>query len=209
MPTIRYHLGEDKTPLVEIDWNAQAKDMPVRARGAAVGVIASREELLAGRRFDLPGGEELIIRQPRGMLALPEVTLGGQRLYPPQASPQARVRRASTVILIIGAAQAFLGLRPLLDGVAADQLPSMNWLATASGAVLLVLGGLARLWSLPALAVAFAVLVASWAFGIYAAVARAREHGVPFVFVVGLAFQLILLLVVYQGVGAVREMRHR
>jgi hypothetical protein len=202
--TIRYHLGDEKTPLVEIEWKPQGKDMPVRVRGEPVGVIASREELLAGRRFDLQG-EELHVVLPKGTFVLPEVTLGGRRLYPPAASPEARLNRASTAILIIGAAQAFLGLRPLLDG--GGELPTQNWLAIASGAVLLALGGLARLRSQAAVLAAFVLLVASWAYGIYAVAARVGEHGVPFLFVAGLVFQLGFLLMVYQGVGAIRDMR--
>jgi len=205
--TLRYHLDEDKAPLVELDWNPLGKDMPVRVRGQEVGVIAGREELQAGRRFSLPGGEELLVALAEGALAMPEVTLGGRRLYLPRGSPQAWVRRASTVVLIVGTAQAFLGLRPLLGGAGADQIPPENWAVVASGALLLALGGLARLRSRAALWAAFVVLVASWAWGICAAVARAKEQGSLFLFGVGLFVQFILLLVVYQGLTAFREMR--
>jgi hypothetical protein len=207
MATFRYHLGEEKTPLVELDWNPGWKDMAVRAHGIPVGVIASREGLLAGSRFDLPGGEELLIRLPRGTFVVPEVTLGGRRLYPPQQSPRSRLQRASTVALILGGAQIIWGLRPLFGGAAPGELPPESWAAVVLGSVLLALGGLARLGSLAALIAAFTLLVVSWGFGVYAVTARAREQGVPVPFVVALVVQFFLLLVVYQGVNAIREMK--
>src|SRR5262245_25133444 len=104
MTTLRYHLDESAPPLVEIDWSPQGKEMAVRARGQPAGVIASREALLEGCRFDLAGGETLLVRIARGAFAIPEVTLGGQRLYLAQQSPTTRLNRASTVILFMGAA---------------------------------------------------------------------------------------------------------
>ncbi len=206
MPTARYHRNEDKTPTVEFDWNPQWKDMPVRVRGQTVGVIPDRQALQAGCRFDLATGETLVISLPRGTFVVPEVRLNGHQLYPPQQSPAARLRRAAMVLFLIGAVQVFWGLRPLLDGATLDQLPPVSWVAVGSGIALLVLGGLVRLRVLAAAVTALALLVLTSAMGIYAAIMRAGQHGFSLLFVFGLVIQLGLLLVVYQGIGAIRAL---
>jgi hypothetical protein len=206
MPTIRYHLGEARELAVEIDCNARWVDTAVRAHGQHVGVVATREELQAGRRFDLPGGETLLVRQPKGGL-LPEVTLGGRPLYRPHHSPPARLGRASVAALLVSGAQLFLGLRPLLGGAAWDQLPPESWVAAILGVAFLALGGLMRLRSLAAAVTALALLALSTAVGVVLAALRAPEQGVSWVFVVGLVIQVGLLMTLYQGVRAIKDMR--
>jgi hypothetical protein len=206
MPTCRYHLDDAKTPTVELDWNRQWKDMPVRVHGQTVGIIPDRAAMETGCRFDLATGETLFISLPRGTFVLPEVRLDGRQLYPPQQSPAARLRRATMVLFLIGGVHLIWGLLPLLDRAPLDQLPPARWVAVCAGALFLALGGLVKLRFLAAAIAALVLLVLSTAAALVTVVVRAAEQGISLFFVFGLVIQLGLLLAVYQGIGAIQAL---
>jgi hypothetical protein len=202
MPTIYYARQPGGKLEVDITFQSGWKEMTINFEGSSLGVIPTRQELEAGQEFLLPDGRRLAIRLPKRFMALPEVTLAGQRMRAEAQAPRQRIRGAFQAALLIAIVNVVLGSAALLSKAEFVQRLGASYWNLAYGAIFLVLALCVRRGSIVALCGAIVFFVADSLAWFYFLHAQGKQ--IPaLAFVLRAAFLFFMI----RGLRGIRQSR--
>jgi hypothetical protein len=199
MPSIKLALERQGPKRLEVSWDLGWKNTIARLDGQEVGRIATHAELKAGREFPLPDGSRLHLQLKQAGLA-PQLAVlhNGMPLPGSGADPETVLKNAAGCAYFIGGLGVVLGALAA-SGVQFLQKIGFTGYDVGFGLLFLALGYFIGRRS--TIALGFAV-------GIYGIVSIAAL-GAGTAGGGGIFMRIILLIGMWQGFGAIRELNAR
>lgn len=202
MPKQQFALEKDGPKRLEISWGLGWRNFTVKLDGEPIGKIEGGQKTLkAGQTFNLPDGSEINIKLKTGLATELQVLRDGKPLPGSASDPRKKLAGAAGLIIFLGVLNIVLGLAASLFNVAFLQGLGLGWSSAIFGLILGGLGLLVRQENLIALWAAIILFALDAIFGLITAV------GVGASPISGLIVRVFFLAAMYQGVGAIKELR--
>ncbi len=189
---------------LHVTWSGIYRDIAVKLDDRTLGSIPDQKGLIKGQDFRLPDGSKLHVQLVSTfMTAELRVLRNGEPLPGSSSDPTARLRNAYLLVYVVGGFNAVLGAVSLLLNVQFLRDVGIGLASFLFGLIFLGLGFLVQKKSLFALIVAIVLFIID---GLSAVVFAAAAGGsAP---VTGLFVRVILLVPMFQGIGAIKALKH-
>lgn len=197
MPTLTYALEPNAPKRLEISWGWFWKNFTIRLDGQEVGRLAGQKELQQGQEFHLPDGSQLSVRLRGGLFSELHVLRDGQPLPGSASDPGVRLRNAYLALYFIGGLNLLFGLLAEIFQASFLLELGVGLYSMVLGVAFLGLGFLVMRRSFIALVIAFALLLVE-------TLSRLLVGFSP-----GLLLNVIFLVILWQGMDALRAMGWR
>jgi hypothetical protein len=197
MATIKYALERGGPKRLEISYKGNWKDFTIRLDGNVIGTMTDVEQLKAGQEFTLDDGSTLKVQYKFPAIRL---SRDGQPLL--LYDPVQHLSYAYKIIFFFGAMNLVFGIFGTFLNTTVENLPTGGVLSIAFGILFLVLGFLIMRRSIIALSIAAGILAIDMVIAIF------FPPNLPqFALIIGLAFRMLILLVMLRGFFAVKALK--
>jgi hypothetical protein len=215
MPKRNFPFETGGTPRIEVEWKVFWKNTIVRVDDREVGKIANKKLLESGQEFALEDGSVLKVQLAPTTLnnafTGPEllVFVNGEPVPGSGSDPEAKLNFASGGVTFIGGLNIFLGLITIIFNLQMFGGAAGGGFALVYGIVFLVLGYFVQKQrSMIALGIAVGLFgadtIAILGMRASEAASTGPKGGYGF-----LGLRIILIVVMCQGLGAIRELKQR
>ncbi len=202
MPKQSYALEPNGPKRLEISWGAFWKNFTVTLDGNTIGTLPDQKAVRQGGQFTLPDGSALSVQLLQSLAGAElRVLRNGQPLPGSVSDPETRVRTAALVAYVVAGFNFLVGLVAVLFQVDFLLALGMGWFSVIAGVVFLFLGIFIGRKSLVALIIAIVLLILDAGLGLVGAAMSGYSPSIS-----GLLVRVILLVPLFQGVGAIREL---
>ncbi len=188
---------------LDVAWSGIYRNVTVSLDGAQVGVIPDQKALTKGQEFRLPDGSTVSVQLVSTFMTTElRVARNGQPLPGSSSDPRSRLRNAYLMVYIVGGLNIVLGLLATLLKVELLQQLGVGFGSILFGLMFLGLGFFVQRRSSFALIVAIVLFAIDGLAGMALVAASGATPGFG-----GLFARVILLIPMFQGLGAIKELK--
>ncbi len=198
-----YALEPDGPKRLEITWSGIYRKVTVQLDGRTLGTIPDQKALASGQEFRLPDGSRLHVQLVSSLLSTElRILRNGQPLPGSPSDPHARLRNAYLLIYVIGGFNLAVGAVAELLNVEFLKQAGIGLASLVFGLMFLGLGYFVQRRYVFALIVAIVLFIVD---GLAALLLAASSGGsTP---VAGTFVRIILLVPMFQGIGAIKALK--
>ena len=203
MPKQSFALEAGGLKRLEVSWKAFYKDITVSLDGNPVGTIPNQKALSAGQEFPLPDGSMIKVQLVSKLMSTElQVLRNGQPLPGSSSDPRTRFKNAYLMVYFVAGLNLVLGFVSVLGDVEFLQQLGIGFGSIIFGVVFLVLGFFVQRKSSVALILAIVIFALDGILGFVLAASQGYNPGVG-----GIFARLILLIPMFQGIGAIKALK--
>lgn len=203
MPKQTYALEVGGENRLEISWKGIWKDTTILFDGNCVGVIPNPKALSQGQEFVLLDGSTLKVQLGKNFSGL-QVLRNGQAVHSSVSDLQKRVKNAYVTVFIIAGLNLISGLLTLGFKIEVLKQVGIGFGSIVFGVVFLVLGVFVKRRSNVALIFSIIIFALDGILGFILPISQVYHLGTG-----GLIFHFISLILMIQGVGAIKKLKRR
>lgn len=203
MAKLSYAFQHGAEPCLDVSWKVNYKETTVSLFGNIIGVIPSKEMLLAGQEYYLADGSTIKVQLMKNFLSTKlVVSRNGEPLDTPDSTPQGILDSAVAVLYVIGCINIVLGLLAVFTDIEFVQ----NWgFASQSiffGVIMASLGYYVEKHSLIALFLAVVIVITDAIFGVVGGYLITHQVNTA-----GLVARFFFFLPLFKAFGAIKSLK--
>ncbi len=202
MPKQSFALEAGEEKRLEISWKGLWKEVTISLDGNSIGVIPDQKALSAGQEFPLLDGSTIKVQLVKKFTSTElQVLRDGQPLPGSSSDPQIQFKNAYQMVYFVAGLNLILGVISFLFNLEFLQQLGIGFGSIIFGLVFLMLGLFVQRKSTIALILAIGIFALDGIAGLFLAASQGYNPGIGGIFV-----RIILLVPMFQGVGAIRAL---